>query len=89
MILSFIVAYLMWQTFRYRFETRGAVLSILFVIVASFWSKNVIGVATAAALLAGATTIALNYAKMLAKSMSKFTRRLNNVLSSGLSKMKR
>ena len=79
----------MWQTFRFKFKTRGAVLSILFVIVASFWSKNIIGVATAAALLAGVTTIILNYAKMLAKSMSKFTRRLNDVLSNGFSKMKR
>ena len=89
MILSFIAASLMWQTFRFKFKTRGAVLSILFVIVASFWSKNIIGVATAAALLAGVTTIILNYAKMLAKSMSKFTRRLNDVLSNGFSKMKR
>ena len=89
MILSFIAASLMWQTFRFKFKTRGAVLSILFVIVASLWSKNIIGVSTAAALLAGATTIALNYAKMLAKSMSKFTRRLNETLSNGFSKMKR
>ena len=84
-----VAMFLMWQTFRFKFTTKGAVLSILFIIVASFWEKHIIGVATAAALLAGATTIILNYAKMLAKSMSKFTRRLNDVLSNGFSKMKR
>ena len=89
MVLSFIAASLMWYTFRFRFKTRGAVLSILFVIIASFWSKNIIGVATAAALLAGATTIALNYAQTLTKLMSKFVRRLSAILSSGMSKMKR
>ena len=91
MFLSMIAMFLMWCTFRFKFKTRGAVASILFVIGVSFlpMSKHVLGLATATALLAGATTIALNYAKMLAKSMSKFTRRLNEVLSSGMSKMKR
>ena len=79
----------MWQTFRFKFTTKGAVLSILFVIMASFWSKNIIGAATLTALVAGATTMALNYAKMVARLMVKFTRRLSDVLSNGFSKMKR
>jgi hypothetical protein len=89
MVVSMVAMFLMWQTFRFKFKTRGAVLSILFVIMASFWSKNIIGVATLTALVAGATTMELNYAKMVARLMIKFTRRLNETLSNGFSKMKR
>ena len=79
----------MWQTFRFRFTARGAVLSILYVIVASIWYKNIIGVATATALLAGATTIIISYSIMVYAKVLNIAKKLTASLSSGFSKMKR
>ena len=89
MILSIIAIFLMWQTFRFRFKTRGAVLSILYVIVASYWSKNIIGIATATALMAGATTIVINYSLMVYAKVLIIMKKITASVSSGLSKMKR
>ena len=79
----------MWQTFRFKFSTRGAVLSILYVIVASYWSKNIIGIATATALMAGATTIVINYSLMVYAKVLNIMKKLTASLSGGFSKMKR
>ena len=81
--------FLMWQTFRFKFKTRGAVLSMLYVIVASYWSKNIIGVATATALLAGAMTIVINYSIMVYAKVLNIMKKLTASLSGGFSKMKR
>ena len=79
----------MWQSFRFKFSTRGAVLSILYVIVASYWSKNVIGIATATALAAGATTILINYSIMVYAKVLIIMKKITASLSGSFSKMKR
>ena len=89
MILSIIAVFLMWQTFRFRFTARGAVLSILYVIVVSAWSTHTIGVATATALIAGATTIIISYSIMVYAKVLIIMKKITASLSGSFSKMKR
>ncbi len=73
MVLVMVGALLMWQTFRFKFTTKGAVLSVLYVIVASTLDFRVIPIATMTALIAGCYTIVINYIKQVVEVIHKYT----------------